>query len=664
VKSWVAQLVKRAAALAGLALGLAGSGSAYYHFVHFSGHSGPFTAMVEKFDLTLLNNKTIRFFISDQGPSQLLAGDSFLAVISEVRTAADTWNQVATSDLRISYGGLYKTGANGSAPAIHVDFSDDIPPGLLALGGVESLGPPTTGPDGNTFFPIQSGKLLLPRDMTATAPPSFSFSELFFTTLVHEFGHALGLQHSMASAVMSTAITSGATRARPLGSDDVAGLSLLYPTADYRAGVGSISGRVTLGKNGVNLASVVAISTAGGAVGALTNPDGTYRIDGLPTNQPYLVYAHPLPPPLQGESTPANLRLPQYPDGFFDVGPVFAAQFYPGTRDWTQAQWISVNPGANTTGVNFSVSARGFTPLHSVRTYGFSSTQTGMTPPAITLGATSSIAAWGVGLLRDNGTVTPGLNIAVLGSLGTVNSPRPYPPPYDTTYLAMEVAVTNPVAGAGPKHLLFMTRDDMYVLPAGLNAVAGPPPGITSITPGVDAGGNSVVTISGTNLSSDTRIFFDGLPGVTENVTKDGKLVVAPPPGPGGYTATVVALTPSDGQSSLYLQGSSPSTYTYNDAATPSVTVSPDYIGPNSDTQVEIIAPGANFVDGQTVVGFGSSDVQVKKIVVASPSHLFVTAIAQSAYFPTTSLSITTGLRVISPALGYQVAPPSSTANR
>ena len=36
--------------------------------------------------------------------------------------------------------------------------------------------------------------------------------------------------------------------------------------------------------------------TTKSAVATLTNPDGTYTINGLPTNNQYLIYVHPLPP--------------------------------------------------------------------------------------------------------------------------------------------------------------------------------------------------------------------------------------------------------------------------------------------------------------------------------------------------------------------------------
>src|SRR4029077_12559420 len=104
--------------------------------------------------------------------------------------------------------------------------------------------------------------------------------------------------------------------------------------------VGAVSG------TGINLASVVALSTSGAAVSGMTRPDGTYEIDGIPPGQ-YYIYAHPLPPPQAGEGTPANIVTPADPQNdSFAANTGFVTQFFPGTQDWTQAVPAGVAAGS------------------------------------------------------------------------------------------------------------------------------------------------------------------------------------------------------------------------------------------------------------------------------------------------------------------------------
>jgi len=654
--------VKRSAIVAAALVALCSSGSAYYYYW--------FNGAPAKFDLNALANNTIPFYISSQGPGAVIAGDSFQAVISELRAAADVWNNVSTSAIRLKYGGLFVLGRIDNSPSIDVEFSDDVPPGLLAIGAPESIAAPANSPNGN-FVPITRSLLLLPRDMTNVpvygAIPSYS--EAFFVTLVHEFGHTLGLQHSLTSSVMSTLTTSAASKSTPLAPDDIAGISLLYPAANYSASVGSITGRVTMNGSGVGLASVVAISATNPAISTLTNADGTYQIHGIPPGQ-YFVYVHPLPPPAYGETSPDNLFFPldskgnPVPPTYDPATRTFAAQFYSGpggTRDWQQAQLLAVTAGNTTGGINFNVSPRSSESVYSVRTYGYTQAGLYVSPAPVIAGAVNPvpIAATGAGLLQPNQTLTPGLNISTLGSIAQLGDFQAYPPP--SPYIAMYVLYTAFGVGPGPKHLLFSTPSDLYVLPSAFNVVITAPPSISSVTPTFDSNGNRAVTVAGTNLRSDTRILFDGLQGTLQAVNPDGSLLVTPPPAPGSYTAPVVALN-SDGQSSLFLQ-QTPPTYTYDPAPAPSITVSPSVLAPGSDVSVTVTGVNTNFAGGQTQVGFGTSDIVVKQVTVQSPTQL-TAVVTPNASVTSNMITVTTGLNVISQALGYQVIATDSQPSK
>jgi hypothetical protein len=659
---------------------MSANGWGYYFYVLYNTSTGPFNQpIVEKFELSSLVNNTVPFFISDTGPAVLAPGDSFQAIIGEIRAAAAVWSNVSTSQLNLGYGGLFTAGsASESSPGIEIEFSDEIPPGLVAYTVHEVTGNLGYGPDG-LIVPIVRSRIYLPNDLTQVSSYGdfASYSEPFFVTLVHEFGHSLGLQHTLTSGVMSTIYTSAASKATPLGADDIAGISVLYPADGYLPTVGSISGHVMRDPTGLSLASVVALSATNPAISTLTNPDGSYRMDGVPPGQ-YYVYAHPLPPAEYGESTPNNIIYPTDVNG----NPIglnynaFATQFfsatYGGTRDLTNntARLISVDPGLLTSGVDFHVSQRASQAVYGVRTYGFSPTNVPVASPPIVAGfpTPSPVAATGEGLLDANNVITPGLSISVLGAAATASNLRAYPPP--TPYIAVDVQVN--ISAEGPKHLLFATLDDLYVLPAAFSIVAYAPPSITAVTPSLDANGNRIVLIAGTgffpgakgaNVPVNTTVLFDGQPGVIQGTTKAGQLIVTPPPAQLGYTATVVALN-SDGQSSLFLNPTPP-TFTYGGASAtpaalpaPSLTVTPETLVAGNAITVDVVGRNTNFVAGQTIVGFGTSDVVVNQVTVLTPNHLSV-QVTPNVTVATSGINVTTGLGVISQALGNQI----TTAN-
>ena len=532
---------KRWSILAALALLLSGTASAYTYWIHYASRVAPFSPIPRKYDLGTLWNNTVYYYISDAS-LVLAATDTTAGTHSQIRAAAKVWNDVDTSSLRLAFGGIYTDGTAQSSPGIQVAFSDDIPPGLWALTGVSESTNPSIAASGS-FVPISGARISLPRDLTKRP----SFGEGFFQTMVHEFGHALGLQHTLTSATMSTEVTRGTSKAKPLAVDDIAGLSALYPSKTYGQSTGSISGRVTMGSDSVNMASVVAISFGGVAVSALTNPDGTYRIDGIPVGSGYMVYVHPLPPALSGESYPAAIEPPVDAQGVsFPASGPFSVQFFPGTSNWAQATQLTVQAGAVTDGININVSRRSSAlPLYSVQTFSFPQRRFAVKPPYLSRNAELPfIVASGVGLSATN------VGVGLLNASESIapNGIKAYQS--DNRYVQIDIQSTNYFAAEGPRHLIFSRDNDLYILPAGFNLVQRTPPTITSITPGTDSIGNHTVTIAGNNLGADTRIWFDG---VQANVTDStGPLVVQVPPG-AGIRSNVVAFN-SDGQSSLFMQ--------------------------------------------------------------------------------------------------------------
>src|SRR5579864_1316420 len=187
---------------AAIAAALSGPAAAYYHFTYYTRPSAPFSPIPAKFDLNALPNKTLTFYVSDNGPTRLANNDSLPSVLGVFQQAIAAWNSVATSDLRLAFGGLYTQGAAANTPHVEIVFSEDVPPGVIDVGGPVTKLAPTSGPNGQ-FVPISVSQILVPRNLAQIASSiGASSNEEFFTNVVHEIGHTLGLQHTFTSSAM------------------------------------------------------------------------------------------------------------------------------------------------------------------------------------------------------------------------------------------------------------------------------------------------------------------------------------------------------------------------------------------------------------------------------------------------------------------------------
>ena len=659
---------KRLLSMAAILTALSSVASGYYHFVYFSSRSAPFNPIDLQFDLTKLANNTVYYFISDQGPDVFVPGDSFTGVISELQLAAQAWNNVPSSQIKLAYGGLENSATQQSAPGIDVVFSDDnIAPGILAQTKVTTYANVSFINSGTPFLPILRSQIQLRRNLTVTSPQQASFYDSSFTTMAHEFGHALGLQHTLTSACMSTYVTRSTTKSMPLGADDVAGVSLLYPTPGYLATTGSIVGQVTLNGSGVNLASVVAISPLTGvAISNLTNPDGTYRIDAIPPGPPgnyYLVYVHPLPPPEQGEAGPDAIVLPLDPSpNPFTANTGFVTQFSPGTRDWTQASQVYVNASSAAT-VNFNVQASAGPVISGLELWGYLDNNTTFeASPMLPMNSSYNMVFCAPGTTNGSSQLAPGLSVSVIGNAAQVI------PNYTKFYtfgnqcnlpFVLTGVWTQSVQSTTPVALVVNVNSDVYVLPAAFFVVPSGPPAISILgQPGTDQFGNVTLTVFGSSLSSSTQIVFDGTPANLVSANGDGSLTVSVPPATGPYTSSVEALNPdgqTSGQANPFGPPQSPYNYGYSNPA--QISVNPPLVTPGTDAMIQINGSNTNF-DSQTTVGFGSSDIVVKQVFPISPTLLIVNvSVSAQAPLTSTSVTVTTGLQTATLTLGMQIGP-------
>ncbi len=148
-----------------------------------------------QFDLTQLTNNTVYYFLSDSAPNVFVQGDSFPAVISELQLAAQAWNNIPSSQIKLAYGGLQNAATEQSAPGIEVVFDgndNNIATGILAQTKVTTYAN-VSFINGNTpFLPILHSQIQLRKNLTVTVPQQASFYDSTFTTMAHEFGHSLG----------------------------------------------------------------------------------------------------------------------------------------------------------------------------------------------------------------------------------------------------------------------------------------------------------------------------------------------------------------------------------------------------------------------------------------------------------------------------------------
>jgi hypothetical protein len=245
-------------------------------------------------------NGPVPYFINERSIPEVSA-----TTLRDVVTRAfGTWQAVPNSALQSQFQGFTIAPPGVQDQRTTFGFLDR--PDLdRVLGATTFLLDATTGEilEADIFFNT--------RFTWSTAPAGEPGRVDLESVAVHEIGHLLGLGHSAlgeteivpggrrviaSGAVMfPIAFSPGAIADRVLQPDDIAGMSELYPSAQFATGTSSISGRITKNGSGVYGAHAVAVHLeTGESIGGFSlNALGEYVIAGLSPGA-YVIRVEPL----------------------------------------------------------------------------------------------------------------------------------------------------------------------------------------------------------------------------------------------------------------------------------------------------------------------------------------------------------------------------------
>jgi Matrixin/Carboxypeptidase regulatory-like domain len=235
---------------------------------------------------------------------------SLETAINATQAAYDTWQAVESSSITFEF-----SGRTNAEPFVFFDFintigfiTDPSLRGTGVLGATNFIVFTVTGEiaESDIFFNAD-----VPWSANADGRPGrFDYQ----STALHEIGHFLGLDHSglgfmekkgarrellEGSAVMFPfAYPPGSTTGRTLTLDDITGVSLIYPVGNFVSSKASVSGTVTKDGEGLEGANITLFNPfTEELIGAFTDGDGNYRVDGL-SSGPIIVRVYPITDPV------------------------------------------------------------------------------------------------------------------------------------------------------------------------------------------------------------------------------------------------------------------------------------------------------------------------------------------------------------------------------
>lgn len=235
------------------------------------------------------------------------------AVANVIQSSFNTWTTAPNASILVTRGAdssntaTANDGVNLICFVCKGDFSKDAETLAVTFTTDQDAAGQSDDHGGTTAF---AGELIdadiLFNPNTKFATDSSGTGEDLQTVATHEIGHFMGLDHS--AVVRAIMFPFAPPLETTLSYDDVAGISQIYPKLAPDFPTGSVSGAVTHSGPGMPVfgAHVYADSTTNAMVpvpnirkspiAALTLPNGTYVIKGLPFDS-YVITAEPLDGP-------------------------------------------------------------------------------------------------------------------------------------------------------------------------------------------------------------------------------------------------------------------------------------------------------------------------------------------------------------------------------
>lgn len=231
----------------------------------------------------------VTYYLDSRGTSDPISGP--LSDLAAARTAIASW-ELGTSRIRFQEDATRS--ANGRDATDRVNYVG------WTQGGLGRLTLAVT-------FPTRSGDEILDMDVifndrdyrwNTTTPGTNGIADVQ-SIMTHEWGHALGADHiPLRGSTMYFSSSTGSIAYRSLAADDRALVGSIYPNDTFRLTTGTLRGQVTLQASNEHRAiHVVAVSLVNNepAGSTLTQPDGTFELEGLPRGV-YRVVAAPTVP--------------------------------------------------------------------------------------------------------------------------------------------------------------------------------------------------------------------------------------------------------------------------------------------------------------------------------------------------------------------------------